>query len=134
MVALVTCNRGPGKRTHFAVDGPGVIPLLLECDLNAGHDLVGRKTVGTVNRFVVLIIRVGIVTPGRIPPAVIPTPPTEIEEDDGDAMMVPPPRVVMMITIVKVVQMRLRDAADVPVPIPKTVGGLWVESVFAANV
>src|SRR5437588_2607391 len=104
MVALVTCNRGPGKRTHFAVDGPGVITLLLECDLNAGHDLVGRKTVGTVNRFVVLIIRVGIVTPGRIPPAVIPAPPTEIEKDDGGTMIPPPIRAVMMLTLIEVIQ------------------------------
>src|SRR2546429_7231035 len=107
MVALVTCNRGPGKRTHFAVDGPGVITLLLECDLNAGHDLVGRKTVGTVNRFVVLIIRVGIVTPGGIPPAVIPAPPAEVEKDDSDATIPPPVGAMVMIAIIKVIQSRL---------------------------
>src|SRR2546429_5279308 len=98
MVALVTCNRGPGKRTDFAVDGPGAITLLLECDLNAGHDLVGRKTVGTVNRFVVLIIRVGIVTPAGTPPAVIPAPPTEIEKHDGGTMIRPPIRACMIET------------------------------------
>src|SRR2546429_7811986 len=107
MVALVTCNRGPGKRTHFTVDGPAVVTALLQGSLNAGHDLVGRKTVGTVNRFVVLIIRVGIVTPGWIPPTVIPAPPTEVEKDDGGTMIPPPIRAVMMMTLIEMIQSRL---------------------------
>src|SRR5260370_37891174 len=91
----------------------------VQLSLNAGHDLVRRKAVVTVNRFVVLIIRVGIVTPGWIPPAVIPAPPTEIEKDDGGAMISPPVATVVVIQMIEVVQSRLRNAGHIAVPIAK---------------
>src|SRR6266853_366460 len=85
MISLVTRDGGAGERTHSAVGGIGVVTELLQLSLNTGHDLVRRKPVVAINRFVVPIIRGRIVTPGRIPPAVIPTPPAPIEKDDGGA-------------------------------------------------
>src|SRR6202023_923674 len=94
MIALVTREGSPSERTHFAVDGIGVITKLLQFGLNAGDDLFRREV--AINWFVVLIIRVGIVTPGRIPPAIVPAPPAPVEKDERRAMIFPPIVVVMM--------------------------------------
>ena len=66
------------------------------------YALVGGQAVGTVDRLIVLIIRVWIVAPGGIPPAVIPAPPARIEKNDGSAV-VPPPivMVVMMLMMME---------------------------------
>ena len=134
MIALIAREGGASERSHFTVDGPGVITLLLKRNLNTGHDLIRRKPVVAVDRLVVLILRVGIVTPGRIPPAVIPTPPAKIEKDDGGATMPPPVRAVMMMTIVDVVQARLGSVGDISVPIPETARRLRIEFVFGGDV
>jgi len=107
MVALVTRNRALGERTHFAVDGVGVIAELLQLRLNAGDDLIRGRGGGAVDRLVVLIIRVGIVTPGRVPPAIVPAPPAEIEKDQRQAMVSPPVLIVMMMAVVCVDRARL---------------------------
>src|SRR2546423_8022121 len=129
MIALILGQRGPSQRPHFTVDRPRVITLLLQRDLNGGDNLIRRKSVETVDRLVVVIIRVGIVTPGRIPPAVIPAPPTEIEKDDRGATMPPPIMTMMVMKIVDVIQARLRSAGDISVPIPEPVGRLRIELV-----
>ena len=134
MIALILGERRSSQRSHFSVDRPSVITLLLERDLDTGHDLFGRESAVTIDRLVVLIIRVGIVTPGRIPPAVVPAPPTEIEKDDRSAMIPPPVMVVVMMMIVNVGHARLRTAADMSVPIPETGGSLRIESVFDSDV
>src|ERR1700716_2805840 len=64
MISLVTRDRGAGERAHLTVDFVTVITELLQLSLNTGDDLVRRKPVITINRFVVLIIRVRVVTPG----------------------------------------------------------------------
>src|SRR2546430_15342373 len=130
MISLVTRDGGAGERTHSAVGGIAVVTELLQLNLNTGHDLVRRKPVVAINRFVVPIIRGRIVTPGRIPPAVIPTPPAPIEKDDGGAAGSPPIGAVVMVTVVRVVQSRLRNAADVSAPIAETGGNLRIELVF----
>src|ERR1700736_4489739 len=130
MIALIASNRCPGQRTHCAVDGVGVITTLLERSLNAGDDLVRRRSVVTIDRLVVLIIRVGIVAPGRIPPAVIPAPPTPVEEDECETVVFPPIAIVMMVTMIRVVEARLRCAGDVAVPVAKTRRGLRIEFCF----
>src|SRR2546423_6202263 len=117
VVGLKTRDRGACQRTHAPVDRVLVISALLERSLNTGDNLFGRLTVVTVDRFVVVVVRIGIVTPGRVPPAVVPTPPAEIEKDDRGTMMPPPRMVVMMVTIVQMIQTRLVCVRDVPVPI-----------------
>src|SRR5258707_15510771 len=79
-------------------------------------------------------MRVRGVTPGRIPPAVIPTPPAPVEKDDGGAAVSPPIGAVVMVTVVRVVQSRLRNAADVAAPTTKTRRSLRIEFVFGDSV
>src|SRR5438445_1988753 len=120
MVALVAGNGGASKRAHFAIHGVLIVAALLQLRLDAGDDLFGREPIITVDRLVIVVIRIRIVTPGWIPPAIVPAPPAKIEKDDRGAMVPPPPVVVMMITIIEVVEMRLVGAGDIAVPIPET--------------
>src|SRR5690348_3798221 len=118
VIALIARNRALRQWAHFAVDGIGVITELLELCLNTGDDLVRRFAVGPVNRLVVLIIRVGVVTPRRVPPAVVPAPPTPVEKDQRDAMMLPPIFPMMMVAIACVNGLRLGRARSAAIRIP----------------
>jgi len=133
MIALVARDRALSERAHLAVNGVGVIAELLQFGLNASDDLVGRETGGAVDGLIVLIIRVGIVTPRRVPPAVIPTPPTPIEKDQRQAVVPPPVLIVMMMRIVSVILVGLRGCRGVPAAIFQSRDGLRVEFVFAAR-
>jgi len=130
MITLTARDCGAGERSHLAIHGVGVVTALLQCNLNAGHDLMRRKAVVTVNRFVVPVIRVRIVTPGRIPPPVIPTPPAPVEKDDGDAVVSPPIGAMVMAAVIRVVQPSLSSTVDVPAPMTETGGCLRIELVF----
>src|SRR5262249_60394943 len=105
----------------------------LTASLNAGDNLYRLFAVIAVDRVVVLVIRVGSVTPGRIPPAVIPAPPAPVEKDESNAMVPPPPTVVMMMAMIGVVQSRLPDGIDVTVPIAQAGGWLRVQSGFCCG-
>src|SRR5205814_705316 len=128
-VALVTRDRRASKRTHSAVNSVGVITELLQLRLDTGDNLFGREPIIAVNRLVAVVVRIGIVTPRGIPPAVIPAPPAKVEKDDRGAMVPPPPVVVMMITLIQVVEMRLVGAGNIAAPIPDTGRRLRIESV-----
>ena len=127
MIALIARDGRLSLRTHFAVDGVGIITELLQLGLHAGNDLIRLLTVGAVDRLVVLVIGVGIVTPGRIPPAVPPTPPAPVKKDDRGAMMSPPIFAVMIVVIHGVDLVGLRPGCTIPGPIPQTRRRLGIE-------
>src|SRR5947209_1055762 len=120
MIALVTRERGSSQRPHGSIDRLSLVTELLQFRLNTGDDLVGGQAVGAVDRLIVLIIRVWIVAPGGIPPAVIPAPPARIEKNDGSAVVPPPIVMVVMMLIHRVDLLRLRRGRPISVPIAQS--------------
>ena len=118
VVALIIRDGCPGQRPDDAVHRVLIISELLQRALHVGHDLVGRKTVVSVNRLVVLIIRVvRIVAPCRIPPAGVPGPKAPVEENNGRAVISPPIAIVMMTTMLCMPAARFGKIVAFAVPI-----------------
>src|ERR1051326_3422146 len=118
MIALVVGNRGAGQRPHDSIDGIVVVAELLQRALHIRDDLIGRESVITIDRLIVgVIVIVGIVAPGWIPPTVPPSPPAEIQKDNRDAMTSPPATIVMRISEFAIVLSRLRRAVGFSLPV-----------------
>ena len=86
--------------------------------MNVSDCFIRRQTVIAIDRAVIAIIGVvGVVTPGRIPPAIIPAPVTTIDKDDRVTMVMPPiPAMVM--TVVAVMMSGLGEVRDSTVRVP----------------
>jgi hypothetical protein len=90
MVSLEGCDRLPRHRSKNAIDRSSIIPIPLQLGLDVDHDLVRRQVAVTVNRTVVRIVSVWIVTPRWIPVARIPEIPASANKDDAVVVAAPP--------------------------------------------
>src|SRR6185437_8467689 len=87
-----------------------------------GDNFVGKKSIVTVDRPVVLIVGIGgIITPGWVPPSVIPAPEAQIDENDRRAMLAPPIAIVVMMMVVIVTMTGLGPSGSSALPIAQAV-------------
>ena len=97
--ALKSCQRPARLRTKVSIGRSGIIPLLLQCNLDIHDDPIRRQVAIAVNRPVVGIVRVRVVTPGWIPVIGVPVPPPAQHKDDA-RVVISPPAAVMPLPVV----------------------------------
>src|SRR5437588_4397752 len=90
MVSLKSCDRLARHRPQNSVDRSGVITISLKLPLHLRDYRFGRQVGGAVNRAVVWIIGVRIVSPCRKPITGIPVPPTATYKNDAVEATAPP--------------------------------------------
>src|SRR5438874_7733508 len=94
LIGLVICDCRLGIGAENPVDRPGIISLVVQFDLNVCDDFVWRQIVIAIDRPIVGIISVGVVSPGRIPIARIKVEWERLgkdgNENDPVAMVFPP--------------------------------------------
>ena len=132
MIALVVRNCGPSQRSHRAINRVTKITALLQCALHIRDHLVGWQSIITIDWLIVGIVGiVRIIAPRWIPPAIIPTPPSKIEKDDGSAAASPPIAVVTSRSKFSMIAPRFGRAINLAVPVTQLRGSLWIESAFS---
>ena len=90
MVSLEGCDGLTRHRSKLSVNWTGIITVPLQLCLHIDHDLVRRQIAVTINRTVVRIVSVPIVTPRRIPVSSIPEIPASADKDDAVVVAAPP--------------------------------------------
>ena len=89
-VALEPGQRFLGERPENSIHFVGVVTQGLERALHVGDDLIGQEAIESIDRSVIFVVTIiGIITPGRIPPAVEPAPEPPVNQNDDRAMMTP---------------------------------------------
>src|SRR4030095_1213908 len=102
-MALVICDSCLRCRPQHPIDRVRIISQLLQCCLDIGNDLVGLKSVVTIDRTIVIVVGIiRVVPPGWIPTAVMTTPIAPADKYNSVAVMMPP-IVIMMLTITPVI-------------------------------
>ena len=91
---MVICDRGASKRPEQTIHFALIIALLLQRGLHVGGHLIRWQIIITIDRAIICIIRVGIVTPSRVPISRIPSIPPTVYENDPIIMVSPPVPVV----------------------------------------
>src|SRR4029453_2627961 len=130
VVSLISCQRPACLRTKVSIDRSRIISLFLQCDLDVHDDPIWGQIAIAVNRSVVRIVRVRVVTPGWIPVASVPVPPPAQHKHNARVVTYPP-RAVMPYSVVIVKRSVVRatetiapsivDDADVSIPIHRHV-------------
>ena len=90
MVSLEGRDGLTGHRSKSAIDRSGIITVPLQLGLDFDYDPVRRQIAVTINRTVVRIVGVWIVTPRWIPVARIPEIPASANKDDAVVVAAPP--------------------------------------------
>ena len=95
MIGLPLCDRASGARAKDSVDGSLIVALLSEHLLHLCGDIAGSSVAIAEDRTIVrVIIVIGIVTVGGIPPAVIPEVIAASVDDEPVEMRRPPDAIV----------------------------------------
>ena len=90
MVSLESCDCLSRHRSELPVDRAGVVTVPLQLCLHVDHDLVRRQIAVTIDRTVVRIVSVSVVTPRRIPVTPVPEIPASANKDDAVVVAAPP--------------------------------------------
>src|SRR5258708_18103509 len=90
MVSLEGCDSLPRHWSKSAIDRAGIITVPLQLCLHVDHDLVRRQIAVTIDRTVVRIVSVSVVTPRRIPVTPVPEIPASANKDDPVVVDAPP--------------------------------------------
>src|SRR5882762_10521683 len=90
MVSLESCDRLTRHRSKLSVNRAGVVTVPLQLCLHVDHDLVRRQIAVTIDRTVVRIVSVSVVTPRRIPVTPVPEIPASANKDDAVVVAAPP--------------------------------------------
>src|SRR5437899_3587662 len=91
MIDLVSLNRAARPWTQDAIDWPIIVPLLRQRPLHVHRHVARRSLAVAEDRAVVNIVAViGIISVGRIPPAVVPIPVTATVKDEAEIVAPPP--------------------------------------------
>lgn len=107
-IALIPRECFLRQRAKDTIRFVGKVAESLQLALHVGHDLIRQKAITSINRSVVFVIgAVWIITPGGIPPAVVPAPVAPVDEDDGVAAVMPPIATVMIAMVIVLAVARL---------------------------
>src|SRR5207248_852939 len=91
MIDLITLNRAARPRTQDAIDRSIVVPLLRQRPLHVRCHIARRSLAVAEDRAIVNVVAViGIISVGRIPPAVVPIPVTASVKDEAEIVAPPP--------------------------------------------
>src|SRR5436309_14336422 len=90
MVSLESCDSLSRHRSELPVDRAGVVTVPLQLCLHVDHDLVRRQIAVTIDRTVVRIVSVSVVTPRLIPVTPVPEIPASANKDDAVVVAAPP--------------------------------------------
>ena len=113
----------PGKcflcqRAKDTIRFVGKVAESLQLALHVGHDLIRQKAITSINRSVVFVIgTVWIISPGGIPPAVVPTPIAQVDEDDRVAAVMPPITTMMIAMVIVMAMARLGPTRFATLPV-----------------
>ena len=107
-IALIPGECFLRQRAKDTIRFVGKVAESLQLALHVGHDLIRQKAITSINRSVVFVIGAGlIIAPGGIPPAVVPTPVAQVDEDDGVTSAMPPIATVMIAMVIVMLMARL---------------------------
>src|SRR6266480_89623 len=99
MVSLESCDGLTRHRSQLSVNRAGIVTVPLQLCLHLNNYLVRGQVAVTVDRSVVRIVRIRIVTPCWIPVTRVPVPPIATYKDDA-AVIVAPPSAIMPLSVV----------------------------------
>src|SRR5437763_16670597 len=100
MVSLESCDCLSRHRSELPVDRAGVVTVPLQLCLHVDHDLVRRQIALTIDRTVVRIVSVSVLTPRRIPVTPVPEIPASANKDDAVVVAGPPPPIMPLPVVI----------------------------------
>ena len=121
-VLLVAAQGSLGYRAESSVHPRGVIAEALQFGLHVGDGLIRWQAVVFVDRPIVVVGGViRVVTPGRVPPAIVPTPVPAADENDRVATVMPPIVAVIPIMMAAMMVGRLAPVRMSALPVAELV-------------